>query len=352
MTKHCVLLFLLFLCVNAFGFIKNNTPTSSTSSAFTLVNYPPPQSHYAEGLERIENYTTPSAHTLRYTTFTPARPSSYEEPLTVLLLHGRATFIEYYEPVILPLLLRGIKVITYDLEGQGLSTRFLENRKKGYVDSFDTYIENLDALIEHCVDDIQGTFMIMGYSLGGHITLRYLQEYPDNKIDGAFVMSPMLGIPVDWLSLLVVHLAHYTGFGESFVPDANEEAFPLRMHFDENDYTRDPKRYEEIQKLLEQFSEHSIGGTTFSWAKNALDSCEILQSKAEALDTPTYIVLGGSDSVIETDTAQAFCRKASQCRYKVINGAYHELFREDTVTQKRLWKAFDSYMQILSQTKK
>jgi lysophospholipase len=338
-----VVLFCALSVLSAVGLPSVLMPAHHTNSTrYTLVDKPPPSARYSEGLQKTDYFKTPNGHALRYTTFIPAETSVYAKPLTVLLLHGRATFIEYYEPLILPLLERGVRVITYDLEGQGLSTRLLENPKKGYIDSFQTYLENLHAFISDCVQKEEGAFMLMGYSLGGHIALRYLQEHP-NAADGAFVLSPMLGIPVDWVSKTLVHLLYYAGFDESFVPNANEISFALRMRFEENDYTRDPDRFRDIQKLINHFENHAIGGTTFGWTKNAFDSCQLLLNKADTFKTPTYILLGGGDSIIETTAAETFCKQASACRYKIIEGAYHELFREDANTQATLWKAFDTF---------
>ena len=66
----------------------------------------------------------------------------------VLLLHGRAEFIEKYLETIKLLVNKGFDVITFDWRGQGLSDREVSNRHKGYVNNFDDYISDLKLFFE------------------------------------------------------------------------------------------------------------------------------------------------------------------------------------------------------------
>ena len=62
---------------------------------------------------------------------------------TVLVLQGRAEFIEKYFETVRDLRARGFAVVTFDWRGKGLSDRALSNRHKGYVRSFSNYITDL-----------------------------------------------------------------------------------------------------------------------------------------------------------------------------------------------------------------
>jgi len=55
---------------------------------------------------------------------------------TVLLLSGRSEFLEKYFETVGELIQRGHDVYSFDWRGQGLSTRMLANRHKGFVRTY------------------------------------------------------------------------------------------------------------------------------------------------------------------------------------------------------------------------
>src|ERR1700756_734189 len=65
---------------------------------------------------------------------------------TVVLLQGRAEWIEKYFETVRDLRARGFAVATIDWRGQGLSDRLLSDRHKGYVRNFGNYITDLEAV--------------------------------------------------------------------------------------------------------------------------------------------------------------------------------------------------------------
>src|ERR1700694_105030 len=58
---------------------------------------------------------------------------------TVVVLQGRAEYIEKYFETVRDLRARGFAVATFDWRGQGYSDRVLRNKRKGYVQSFSQY---------------------------------------------------------------------------------------------------------------------------------------------------------------------------------------------------------------------
>ena len=71
---------------------------------------------------------------------------------TVVLLQGRAEYIEKYYETIAQLLARGFAVAAMDWRGQAGSARLLKNPRKGHVDDFSLYERDLGAL----ADDVLG----------------------------------------------------------------------------------------------------------------------------------------------------------------------------------------------------
>ena len=68
-------------------------------------------------------------------------------PLAVVV-SGRTEFIEKYLEFARDLHHRGVSTVLYDHCGQGDSDRQLVDRQKGYIDSFQTYVEDLGKVIE------------------------------------------------------------------------------------------------------------------------------------------------------------------------------------------------------------
>ena len=75
---------------------------------------------------------TPDGVTLRFARWAP--PPGRKG--TVVVLQGRAEFIEKYFETVRDLRARGFAVATFDWRGQGLSDRALSDRRKGHVRNF------------------------------------------------------------------------------------------------------------------------------------------------------------------------------------------------------------------------
>ena len=68
---------------------------------------------------------------------------------TVLLFPGRTEYIEKYGRTATDLVAEGYSVLIVDWRGQGLSSRQVKRRKKGHVDRFRDYEEDLDAFMRN-----------------------------------------------------------------------------------------------------------------------------------------------------------------------------------------------------------
>src|SRR5437762_5309030 len=95
---------------------------------------------------------------------------------TILLLTGRGEFIEKYATEIVGELLgRGFAVIALDWRGQGLSDRMLAERDKGHIDSFATYVADLQLFLDKVVVPVAPRpVLLLCHSMGAHIALRGL----------------------------------------------------------------------------------------------------------------------------------------------------------------------------------
>src|ERR1035437_3953509 len=65
---------------------------------------------------------------------------------TVVVLQGRAEYIEKYFETVRDLRARGFAVATFDWRGQGMSERALADHHKGHVRNFSEYATDLEAI--------------------------------------------------------------------------------------------------------------------------------------------------------------------------------------------------------------
>lgn len=89
--------------------------------------------------------------------------------------------------------LQKYRLITYDLRGHGKSTHF--NDKQKYINQYSLklHAEDLKHVLEYY--DLDNA-LVVGWSLGGHIILRYLSDNPVGKIANAMIFGavPSIGL--------------------------------------------------------------------------------------------------------------------------------------------------------------
>ena len=156
---------------------------------------------------------------------------------SIVLLGGRSEFIEKYQETIEELIHRRYAVYTFDWRGQGMSDRQLANRHKGFVNTFDDYLVDLSAFVTRIVEpEAVRPIIFLAHSMGAHLALRYLHEYPAT-IERAVLTSSLIDIAASGLNRelmkRVVRLATRTGFKESYAT-RSKDFDPTKKKFENN----------------------------------------------------------------------------------------------------------------------
>ncbi|WP_117168697.1 alpha/beta hydrolase [Paraliobacillus sediminis] len=105
----------------------------------------------------------------------------------VFLLHGYLSHIGYLKHIIQYLNKQQYTVISYDLQGHGLSTG-----KNASVHSFDDYGRTMEKLLTIIRKEIIGPIYLIGHSTGGAIIVDYILRHPDHHIDKAIMVAPLI----------------------------------------------------------------------------------------------------------------------------------------------------------------
>ena len=174
---------------------------------------------------------------------------------TVVLLQGRAEFIEKYGETVDDLRARGFAVYALDWRGQGRSGRVLKDSRKGHVVSYEDYLSDLDLFLERLVvAQAPRPIMVLAHSMGGHIVLRHRAEHDSRAAPyfaaGIVLSAPMVDILMNpaerALGAVLTVAAMSVGLRNQYVPVRG----PFPPPFDGNPLTRDRARYERMERLM------------------------------------------------------------------------------------------------------
>lgn len=267
---------------------------------------------------------------------------------TVVILGGRAEFLERYFETAHDLLKLGYAVASFDWRGQGGSQRLLSNRLRGHVGSFADYDLDLDTVMTRLVlPHCPKPFFALGHSTGGHLLLRALRE--TKWFARAMITSPLLGLNfgvwpksvargltlgaklafLDWVTL--------PGFGH--LPFGFED-------FEGNPLTSDQRRFRRDITTLMEHPELGIGGPTYGWLRAAMNSLDELQRwpRKKGPSCPTMIIAAGQDRVVNNKGTAAFMARVPGISFLTLADSRHEILNERDMIRQKFLAAFETFI--------
>jgi alpha-beta hydrolase superfamily lysophospholipase len=195
---------------------------------------------------------------------------------TLILTHGLGEHSNRYGHVAAACVERGWEVVAWDLRGHGRSSG-----PRGDVADYGEFIEDLATVCTHYRVAGRPLFLF-AHSLGGQITLRFLQE---KAVDcrGAVIASPWLRLAFEppWWKLALARLA--TRVWPGFVQPTGHR--PERLSRDRLHMTSFPDP---------ELVHHGISARMFF---AVCDAGEQVLANAAALNTPLLLLHGDADPV-------------------------------------------------------
>jgi lysophospholipase len=267
---------------------------------------------------------------------------------TVVILGGRADYLERYFETARDLMSRGFSVAALDFRGQGGSQRLTSNALRGFVRSFADHDEDLrcfmaDAVLPEC----QPPYFLLAHSTGGNIALRAaLKQVWFKK---CVLTSPLVNVPYGAWPVPVVRLlcagASLTRFGWAYLPGRRKLPF-ARGDFEGNPLTSDAKRWSRDMSVIEAAPFLSVGGPTYGWLNAAMSSFRMLRRLGEGttLRSPTLAVLAGLDVVVDNQATRDLARRLSNFSTVTIPEAKHEILQERDHVRAQFWAVFDTFV--------
>jgi lysophospholipase len=292
-------------------------------------------------------FKTDDGALLRYAYWGPTTSSDIKP--RIVLLQGRASCIEKVDHFIHRLNHDGYGVYTFDWRGQGLSTRELGVR--GYIDTYDTFLKDLHDLLSLFVlpNENGRPLILLGHSMGAHIGLRYMAEYPQH-FQAAVMTSPMLHLNTGFYPKAFAYGLSYAmvklGLGKSYV-FGHGDYNPATEPFEGNLLTHNQELFYQHRRLQIKHPELIVGGVTFQWVLASLESIRILH-RPECLGqikAPVHIMAAGEERVVDNHYLHHVVSNIPQCSLEVLRGARHHLLAETPDVQRRVTQSLDHMCQ-------
>lgn len=251
---------------------------------------------------------------------------------TIVLLTGRASFIEKNQEFIDDLTRRGFNVELMEWRGHGGSDRPILHSQKCHIDSFQTYLNDLHLYLEnHVAPRHPGPWIMVGVSMGGHLALRYAHDHPEHIKKLALVV-PMIDMatapfprsivgPLTWWMC-------FWGFQETYAFGFKDIILTTIPPFSRE--THDKNRHEKTYETMRMYPDFVISGPTFGWVKAAHESIVATGTPDfyNKITMPVFIQLADLDHLVVNGIVPSKCAAMKHCTMKTYKGSYHNITKE------------------------
>ena len=266
----------------------------------------------------------------------------------ILILHGRAEFIEKYNEIAIFLNNKGYDVVSLDWRGQGLSEREIDNRHKGYVKDFNDYLVDLKFFFDKILQQVNQNIYLLAHSMGGHIGLRFLHDYTNN-IKKAVFASPMFDIKTilfsKTITQAIVQKACDTGLSEHFVLGGKKYR-SKKFTFKKNILSHDIKKFSIQANEIKKNPDLALGGATWGWLNAAYKSIDLIlkEDYASTIKTPILIVNAQKDKLVKRSSQEKISNWIPNSSFVSMKNAFHEILFEKKEIRDNFWNHFDNFI--------
>lgn len=247
----------------------------------------------------------------------------------LLLTHGLAEHSECYHTLARALSDDGWLVYAWDMRGHGRS-----EGKRGYVADISNLIDDLECFYRLIsAKHRDQNLVLFGHSLGGLVTLRFLESKQVNYAAVA-LSSPCVGLSIP-----------VPKFKEKLAHVANRWLPTLTMH--------NEIKYEDLTRDEEQIRSYHADALRHDKISPGLflgmvDNFPLVFEHAAELKQPVLMQLAGQDRLVSTQAARELFEKLPNKKNQLIvyPESYHEIFNDldrDKVTAD-LKKFLNSYL--------
>ena len=177
-----------------------------------------------------------------------------------------------------------------------------------------------------------------------------MKEHP-KLASAAITVAPMVdiytaGMP-RFIPLFLTIIMRYLGLGASYIP--GHGPFKDGRWGWRRKLTHDDERFgDEDFFIKEKDRRLAVGGATYKWLREALRSCDKLQSAGypEAINAPVLILQAGEDVIVDNNAQTKFAKRLPNGNLVVIEGAMHEILKETDEHRAQVWQAIAEFIDL------
>ena len=231
-----------------------------------------------------------------------------EEPkAAVIFVHGICEHSGRYEYIKDMFNENNYNVYRYDARGHGKS-----EGKRGYLEDFDDYLDDLDLFVTMVKNNNKGLKLILiGHSMGGLVATAYTCTYP-NKVDllglsGACNVCPSMAKALKYLPYNLLSKLKYTN-------KLGDGVCSVKKVVDE---------YNKDSLVLKKVSFRLLGNAFVKGTK-------YVKKNISKISCPTLVMHGEKDGIVVKETGVWTYNnlKCGDKTLKVYPNLYHEIFNE------------------------
>ena len=269
----------------------------------------------------------------------------------LLFMAGRGDAYEKYLECFEHWRRQGWRVTACDWRGQGGSGR-LGKHNAGHIDSFSDWVSDLAGFWRGWAAEHDGPNVLVGHSMGGHLTLRAaVDQVLEPKPDALVLSAPMLDVFPEHLPLFMKRAFAKTmlRLGDPTRPAWGNKEKPvtlikMRRHL----LTHDEERYEDERWWREQRPELVLGPGSWGWVNGAMDSIARINERGaiEAVDVPVFMLGTTADRLVSPVAIRRATERLPDVEALTFGEeARHEILRETDAVRDKALAAIDDFLE-------
>jgi alpha-beta hydrolase superfamily lysophospholipase len=246
----------------------------------------------------------------------------------VLISHGLGEHSERYGNIMSALSGSGVSFYALDHRGHGKS-----GGKRGHVDSFMKYIEDMKKLVETVIKkENKGLpILLLGHSMGGLIAMRYALQYAEDLkglILSAPALMPAVTVP-GWKKIL----------GRLFSLIAPR--ITMNNELDPADISSDP---DVVQAYRDDPLVHDM--VSARWYTEYVDTAEYCLSRPSELEMPLLVIHGMLDKMVSPEGSKIVYENSGSTDREIFlfDGLFHETMNEKPEDRKKVLKTISGWI--------
>lgn len=291
-----------------------------------------------------DSFTLNDEHTVRFGHVAPEDPEAI-----IVCLPGLAEFGEKYFETARDALAQNMAFWVVDWPSQGKSSPVVEGLNKRHSLGYELELSILNELFKNHVEPSNEKGVVcalLAHSMGGHIGLRYLNDYPW-VFQCAGFSAPMFGLKSLRLPWPIPQLITKLGemfFATSYAPGQKDWSADLRDLEKNKIYSNDMHREKIHNAWCQIDSDLQTNGVTWGWIRESLKSCALIQKKKfiSFIQIPCLVATAGQEKLVDNKAIHKAVKYLPNATHVHYDDALHELLVEtDDVRNDFLSKFFE-----------